>query len=216
LISNTLSSTAEIPDNVSSVTANDGSNVDDCGENYRMLPNRPPYLVIAATARQLSDWALKCPENIKSLRDAFRQGIVALCDLCLQHWKLTMADIRSLHAYHESTIIPVIDFIDKCSGGQWRETPNYEDEGVSDPEEFGIDATETFYNLTIYGSMFASSFDAFLRPGSGANGLPIEVRLDYIKYCIPDDNWEFAQYRSTDTPRNAKGGLHHWIVVELV
>jgi hypothetical protein len=95
-----------------------------------MLPIHPPYLVIAATARQLSAWAQKCPENIKTLRDAFRQGIVALCDLYLQHCKLTTADIRSLHAYHESTIIPVIDLIDKCAGGQWRETPNYEDGGV--------------------------------------------------------------------------------------
>jgi len=196
-------------------TTNDSSDVDDCRETYRMLPIRPPYLVIAATARQLSAWALMCPENIRTLRDAFRQGIVALCDLCLQHCKLTMAEIRSLHAYHESTIIPVIDLIDKCSGGQWRETPHYKDGGVSDPEEFGIDATETFYNLAIYGSLFASSFDAFLRPGNGANALPIEARLDYIKYCVPDFDCEFAQYRSTDAPRNAAGGLHDWIAVEF-
>jgi hypothetical protein len=62
--------------------------------------------------------------------------------------------------------------------------------------------------------MFGSSFDAFLRPGSGANALPIEARLDYIKYCVPDENCEFAQYRSTDATCNAKGGLHDWTVVE--
>jgi len=179
-----------------------------------MLPVRPPYLVIAATARQLNAWALKHPENIETLRDAFRQGIVALCDLCLQHCELTMADIRSLHAYRESTINPVIDLIDKCSGKQWRDTPNYGDGGVSDPEDFGIDATETFYNLAIYGSLFASSFDTFLRPGSGAKSLPIEARLDYIKYCVPDVGCEAAQHLPTDAPRNAKGGLHEWVVVE--
>lgn len=217
---------------------------------FRLRPNQykpVPYLIMAATSRQLSDWATQSPENVERLRLAFRGGIapfdmddeedsddedepiksptaniLTLLDLCLEHCGLTMDDIRRLHSYKKSTIDPVIDFFDKCSGQQWLDTPGFSDGAVSDPEDRepgSFNMPETFYSLAIYGSLFASSFDAYLDPKVGVNKsmLDIEARLDYLKYCVSDDSCWFTQHRSTDAPRNPEGPgrLHSWMVVEL-
>ena len=198
-------------------------------------PCSAPYPLIAATARQLSDWANRSTQNAEELRTAFHGGIApvqvqlwdsddssepseerkieyaepdveTVLDICVEHCGLTMEDIRHLHAYKRMTIDPVIDLLDKCSGQQWRDTPGYDEGAVSDPEDLDFDATETFYSLAIYGSLFAASFEAFLEPREEPNrDLDVEARLDYLKYCVPDDCCWMSQHRPTDAPRNAEG-----------
>jgi len=201
------------------------------------LENRQPYLIIAATARQLSEWAVKSPENVKALQKAFQGGLYPITftgwdsddeeeeyehwetdnvlELCLEHCSLTMDDIRRLHVYKRTTIDPVIDLLDKLCGKQWRATWDDDVDPPSDKEEMVSNATETFYNLAVYGSLFARCFDSFLDPQQARNGLDTAVRLDYLKYCVPDDNCWSTQNRPTDAPRNPEGGLHPWMEVDF-
>lgn len=220
--------------------------------NYLYRP--APYLVIAATARQLSEWATKSSENAQTLRRAFRGGVapykipeliqwlrqdhftdldsegcsaeilpleyndMTLLDLCVEHCGLTMDDIRRLYEYKKTTIDPVIDFLDKCEGQQWLDTPDFWYGAVSDPEnreDQDFDMAELFYALATYGSLFASSFDAYLDPEKGAKGLDIETRLDFLKYCVPDSScWGAARWHDFQkVPRSPGGGPHEWLKV---
>jgi len=202
------------------------------------LEGREPYLIIAAVARQLSEWAVKSPENVEALRKGFQGGLYPVripgvggdddsddesliycltgnvLDLCLEHCGLTMDDIRRLHAYKHTSIDPVIGKLDKWCGKQWRETWNNEVDPASDQEDLFSNATETFYNLAIYGSLFAPCFDSFLDPHEAKSGLDTESRLDYLKYCVPDDNCFMTQHRPTDAPRRENGRLHAWLQVQ--
>jgi len=124
-----------------------------------------------------------------------------------------MDDIRRLHAYKRTTIDPVIDLIDKLCGKQWRATWDDEADPPSDKEEMASNATETFYNLAVYGSLFACCFTSTLDPRQPRNGLDTAARLDYLKYCVPDDNCWATQHRPTDAPRGPDGRLHPWLAV---
>ncbi|KUJ15085.1 uncharacterized protein LY89DRAFT_720481 [Mollisia scopiformis] len=74
-----------------------------------------PYFLIAATVRQVRDWALESQDNSDVLRQAFMCGIEGLYDLCIAKASLTMDDIRRLHAMRFTTLNPVADLIDKAA-----------------------------------------------------------------------------------------------------
>lgn len=57
-----------------------------------------PHFLVAATARQISHWALLSAENYTDLRQAFYGGMDSLLELCISKAGLTMEDIRRLHA----------------------------------------------------------------------------------------------------------------------
>jgi hypothetical protein len=143
---------------------------------------------------------------------------LTLLDLCLEHCGLTIDDVRHLYDYKKTTIHPVIDLLDKCEGQQWLDTPDFWDGAVLDPEnreDQDFDMTELFYALATYGSLFASSFDAYLDPGKGKKGLDIETRLEFLKYCVPDAScWLTAQrYRPGEAPQSSNRGPHEWLKV---
>ena len=149
-----------------------------------------PHFLVAATARQVSDWALLSPENTATLRRAFQGGIEALFQLCISTAGLTLDDIRRLHASRFTTINPVADMIDRCAGKQWYQTPDFWYGGVSDAETIGYDPPRSLLQIVIYGELFSSSMRAAMHnpdPGKSQEYMfDLSMRLDYIIYCIPD------------------------------
>ena len=153
-----------------------------------------PHFLAAATARQLSQWASLSPANTNELRDAFRGGMQGVLDLALQHAGLSMARIRELYEMRFATINPVVDLIDKCVGQQWALTPNFWYGGVDDAATIDADASETFFHLVTYGELFGPALEVFLETGVVPEVAGVEMRLEYIKYCVPQ--WECWIYMS--------------------
>lgn len=147
-----------------------------------------PHFLVAATARQLSEWASLSPANLLQLRDAFRRGTQGVLDLALQHAGLTMARIRELYEMRFTTVNPIVDLIDKCVGTQWYSTPDFWDGGVDDAYTIDADPPETFFHLVTYGELFGPAIGTFLATGVVPEVASIEMRLEYIKYCLPE--WE--------------------------
>ena len=153
-----------------------------------------PYFLVAATARQLGDWALQSPENTETLKGAFHSGpdgtidsgIESLLQLSLSHTGLTMDDIRRMHASRFQTINPVADMIDRMAGKQWYQTDNFWYGGVSEAATIDCEPARSLFQFVIYGELFGSSMDATLQPEKNLPRFDIDVRLDFIRYCIPD------------------------------
>ncbi|KAG4416043.1 hypothetical protein IFR04_010806 [Cadophora malorum] len=146
-----------------------------------------PHFLIAATVRQVSDWALQSPENAEVLRAAFMGGVDSLLALCVEKAGITVEDIRRLYLMRFSTLNPVADLIDRSAGAQWYSAPNFWNGGVSDAATIHCDPTRTMYQIIIYGELFSSSFQALLQSEKQLSRFDINMRLDYIRYCIPDD-----------------------------
>ncbi|KAL8694131.1 MAG: hypothetical protein Q9218_001184 [Villophora microphyllina] len=152
-----------------------------------------PHFLIAATVRQVSDWALLNAENRETLRQAMQQGVYSLLDLCVEKAQLSMDDIRRLHATRFSLINPISDMIDRCAGSQWYATPNFWQGGVSNPATIFLEPTKSLFQFVIYGELFASSMRAFIEPRLDLPWFDHDFRMDYIKYCIPDHMCESYQ-----------------------
>ena len=155
------------------------------GASSRIFFRPDPHFLVAATARQVSDWALLSHENTEALRTAIQGGIEALLSLCLSRAGLTMSDIRRLHASRFSTINPAADMIDRCAGVQWYETPNFWEGGVSEPYTVYVEPERSLFQIVIYGELFGESMRASCCDPPGPR-FDVDLRLEYIKYCIPD------------------------------
>lgn len=53
-----------------------------------------PYFLVAATAKQVGQWALLSEDNANRLRNALKHGIGGLFDLCIKTAGLTIEEIR--------------------------------------------------------------------------------------------------------------------------
>ena len=165
-----------------------------------------PHFLVAAVARQMGAWASRSKKNTLALREACQGGMLGLEDLCLAHAEgITMQRVRELHALRFSTINPVVDLIDQCVGQQWYATPNFWDGGVEDAYTVYADPPENFFHLAIYGGLFGHAFDALLDPSSSSATRPathlatdVDTRLEFIKYCIPDDACFNCQFGRPD------------------
>ncbi|KAE8420904.1 hypothetical protein BDV36DRAFT_86787 [Aspergillus pseudocaelatus] len=151
-----------------------------------------PHFLVAATARQASDWALGNETRTLALREAFQGGIDSLYEFCLQHAGLTLEDIRRTHLARFSTINPLSDKIDKMAGRQWYATPNFWDGGVSEPYTIQTEADRAVFQIIIYGELFGRSMDAFLQPEKNLPYFDVRTRIDYFTYCLPD--WVCSSY----------------------
>jgi len=156
------------------------------GASSRVFFRPDPHFLIAATVRQISDWALLSSGNTETLRQAFRGGIDTLFELCITIAGLTMEDVRRLHARRFTTINPITDMIDKCAGAQWYNTPDFWNGGVSDAVTIGFDPPRSLLQIAIYGELFSTTMLAAIQPSSALPRFDLETRLDFIKYCIPD------------------------------
>ena len=143
-----------------------------------------PHFLIAATIRQVSDWALRSESNTATLRSAFKDGVDGLFELCVKVAGITMDDIRRLYDSRFTTINPVIDMIDKCAGQQWYDTPNFWNGGVSDAFTVYSEPSRALFQIAIYGELFGTTMQARIE---SRLGFDLETRLEFIKYCIPDE-----------------------------
>ncbi|KAF3068938.1 hypothetical protein GL218_08075 [Daldinia childiae] len=156
-----------------------------------------PFFLICATARELGNWARKCDENETELAAGMPRGADHLMDLALRHCGLTIARIRELHALRFSVINPVSDLVDKCIGEQWYATPNFWNGGVDDAYTINADVNETVFNLAIYGELFGPDFEPFFGSETGSSPrrrLKVDTRIEYIKYCLPDNMIEWFEH----------------------
>jgi len=145
-----------------------------------------PWFLVAATARQVSEWGLESEENTQALRFAFRGGIEFLLELCVSVAGLTMDDIRRMHASRFEIINPVSDMIDRMAGKQWYATPNFWNGGVSEAYTIECEPMRALFQLAIYGELFESTLQAWLEPEAQQPKHSIHTRLDYVRYCILD------------------------------
>ncbi|CAH0037808.1 unnamed protein product [Clonostachys solani] len=148
-------------------------------------------LLVAATARELGNWARKSTTNEETLAATFQGGFEALLELALLHCGLTISRLRELQAIQYSIMNPVINIIDQCVGQQWRHIPDFWSGGASDAASIAADASDTLFHLAIYGEFFAPDIETYL---NGNQALPVQrpltlaTRLEYLKYCVPDEH----------------------------
>lgn len=145
-----------------------------------------PLFLVAATARELGNWARLCDENENELATKVEAGIDALMGLALEHCGLTMTRIRQLYRMRFSTLNPVESIIDQCVGQQWYSNPNFWDGGVDDAYTIDAEPSETIFHLIIYGELFAPDLDTVLDQNMQKRRLNLVTRLEFIKYCLPD------------------------------
>ncbi|KIK59164.1 hypothetical protein GYMLUDRAFT_44914 [Collybiopsis luxurians FD-317 M1] len=140
-----------------------------------------PHFLIAVTVRQVSDWALESEENTRQLRLAFQGGADGLFELCIEKAGLTLEDIRRFHSARYSIFDPFADTIDQVAGQQW-----YQSESGQWRLRTRDAINRAAYQILIYGELFASSMQTYLEPEKNLPTFDLDVRLDYIKYCISD------------------------------
>ncbi len=145
-----------------------------------------PHFLVAATARQIGHWALQSDANYNDLREAFRGGMNSLLELCVSKAGLTMTDIRRLHSCRFSIINPASDMIDRCAGKQWYDVPDFWNGGRSDAFTINVEPDRSLFQIIIYGELFSSTMDAIVTCDASRRRFDLDMRLDYIKYCIPD------------------------------
>ncbi|KIK59161.1 hypothetical protein GYMLUDRAFT_684341 [Collybiopsis luxurians FD-317 M1] len=146
-----------------------------------------PHFLIAVTARQVSDWALENEENTRKLYLAFQGGTDGLLELCIEKAGLTLEAIRRFHSARYSIFGPLTDTIDEVASQQW-----YQSSSGKWRLRTRDAINRAAYQIMIYGELFASSMQAYLEPEKNLPAFDLNVRLDYIKYCISD--WTYRSY----------------------
>ena len=76
--------------------------------------------------------------------------------------------------------------IDRCAGAQWYSTPNFWNGGVSQPATISVEPEIALFQIIIYGELFCSSMRAAFEPALELPRFALDMRMDFINYCIPD------------------------------
>ncbi|ORY70255.1 uncharacterized protein BCR38DRAFT_421544 [Pseudomassariella vexata] len=147
-----------------------------------------PYFLVAATCRQVADWAVGDTEKTAQLNEAFQGGIDGLYDLCIAKAGLTLPEISRLHLSRFTIFNPLGDKIDKMAGRQWYATPNFWEGGVSEPNTVDTDVDRAVFQILIYSELFSGFMKAVLEPEKQLPKFDLDTRFEYIKYCVPDWN----------------------------
>jgi hypothetical protein len=149
-----------------------------------------PLFLVAATARELGNWARSSWDNEWEFIDGLEGvgGFEKILDLALKHCGLTLERIRELHLLRFSLINPAIETIDKCVGEQWRATQDFWNSSASDAWSINAEPAETLFHFIIYGELFGPDFEAFLDPASRAKVTSVSTRLDVTGRCLDHDH----------------------------
>ncbi|RYO80918.1 hypothetical protein DL766_009958 [Monosporascus sp. MC13-8B] len=115
-----------------------------------------PHFLVAATARELGNWARERDANERELCQGLQEGWEGLLGLAVA-W-----------------------------GGSGTRRPGFWDGGVDDAYTIVSDPPTAVFHLATYGELFAADLEAVLRRDGGARRLSVDTRLEYIKYCVPD------------------------------
>ncbi|EME38618.1 hypothetical protein DOTSEDRAFT_75396 [Dothistroma septosporum NZE10] len=157
-----------------------------------------PHFLVAATARELGNWARMSKTNEHQLAAICLKGIDGLLELALEHCGLTMDRIRQMHQMRFDLFNPITDIVDKCVGEQWTALPDFWNGGVDDSYTISSEPSDTLFHLVIYGELFGPDFDAVLNQETGVPKLSVDTRLEFMKYCLPDFAVEAGHGRVRD------------------
>ncbi|KAJ7366686.1 hypothetical protein DFH08DRAFT_173123 [Mycena albidolilacea] len=105
-----------------------------------------PHLLIAATLRQLADWAVEEADHRYLLEVAIQRGVEKLLELAVDVAGLFMNDIRRLYVYKCDVLNPLNRRLDLEAGPSSEDNPAMTK--CEDPET-------TLLSWVIYGSFFA-------------------------------------------------------------
>ncbi|KAJ7645610.1 hypothetical protein DFH06DRAFT_590729 [Mycena polygramma] len=136
-----------------------------------------PHLLIAATARQVADWAVQHDDRRLLLEQAIQGGVSKLLELAIDVAELTMDDIRNLYAYKCNVLNPLDRRLDFEAG------PSSDDSMTvcNDPET-------TLLSWVIYGELFHHSLELAYLPFPRNKPLSSIIRYKWFVYCMPDVN----------------------------
>ncbi|KAF1991356.1 hypothetical protein K402DRAFT_388770 [Aulographum hederae CBS 113979] len=142
-----------------------------CAAQQNVFFRPTPHYLVALTCRQLAHSALSSPEGVETLR--------------------ALKEVREWHNLRFAVVNPTANWLDQLAGAQWYATPNFWNGGVSDAATISVEPERAVFQIAVYGELFGESVESYLREGkkgAGAKGkmLPREVRMDYVKYCVPD------------------------------
>ena len=157
-----------------------------CAGQSRIFFGPDPHFLILACSRELSAWALSHERSKFELRNAFRGGIGSLFDLCLQKCGLWMQDVRRMHDCRLSVINPLREVIDSMTGANWTSEDELWDGGIVHPATWETVPYRAAMQILIYVELFGCDMHAILHPEQQRPIFGYELRLEFIKYCIPD------------------------------
>ena len=158
-----------------------------CAAQSRIFFRPDPHFLILACARELGTWAVHNEVQRLELRDALRGGVEGLFDLCVAVCGLRLADIRRMYEARFRVINPFSDAIDQMAGTQWyTEAENFWSGGVSEPATLQTVPDRAAMQILIYSELFGGDMRAALHPEDKLPILGHEMRLEFVKYCIPD------------------------------
>ncbi|KAJ6497680.1 hypothetical protein C8R45DRAFT_135738 [Mycena sanguinolenta] len=137
-----------------------------------------PHLLLAATARQVADWAVAEDHHRYLLEVAIHGGVDQLFELAIDVAGLSMDDVRRLYTYKCDVLNPLNRRLDVAAGpasGDYMTVCN-------DPET-------TLLSWAIYGELFRHSLElAYLPFTPQHKPLSSIIRLKWFVYCVPDIN----------------------------
>ncbi|KAJ6509044.1 hypothetical protein C8R45DRAFT_463599 [Mycena sanguinolenta] len=136
-----------------------------------------PHFLLAATARQLADWAVEENHHRYRLEVAIQGGVEKLFELAIDVAGLSMDDIRRLYTYKCDVLNPLNRRLDLATGpagdGPWTV--------CNDPET-------ALLSWIIYGELFHHSMELAYLPFPRYKPLSSVIRYKWFVYCMPDVN----------------------------
>ncbi|KAK7063633.1 hypothetical protein R3P38DRAFT_7174 [Favolaschia claudopus] len=158
----------------------------NCG---RVLFRPHPHLLIAATARQLADWAIKSNNSRYLLEIAVQGGVDNLLQLATDVAELSMEDIRRLVVYKNDVLNPLDRRLDLAAGPA---SVGFDGYTVCDDPE------TTLLSWAIYGELFHHNHDLQYLPFSPeVKPLSGLIRCKWFVHCMPNIN-SYHAFRFTD------------------
>ncbi|KAJ7481568.1 hypothetical protein FB451DRAFT_1236432 [Mycena latifolia] len=136
-----------------------------------------PHILIAATARQVADWAVQDDDRRYQLELAIHGGVDKLLELALDVAGLTMDDIRRLHAYKCDVLNLLNRRLDLAAGP-----------ATGRPWTVCNDPETTLLSWIIYGELFHHSLELAYLPLPKHKPLSSIIRYKWFVYCMPDVN----------------------------
>ena len=181
-----------------------------------------PHVVLSGIARQIADWAVEDPHHRQrlwcALHGPFSTGLPTLLALGEEVARLSIQDVRALHQAKVKIVEPMSRIIDQEVGRASRSNvdmmPEDDEFGSEDSVPICRNPLRTLYNFIIYCELFHHSIDeAYGQLPSQINPLSAELRLRWMRWCMPDaDIWnnfpndspferylrEIHEYQTTD------------------
>jgi hypothetical protein len=152
-----------------------------------LLPPHP-HLILAATARQVADWAVASRGNRASLYESLLEGNHGLFKLSQEVARVSLKDMRDLNNLKYSLLNPLTRVVDVEGGAEMvrekgRDPDNYSLTIVREPDI-------ALLNYLIYCEFFHHSIDEILnhstRTSSQPKAFDLKTRRRWIAYCMPD------------------------------